>query len=62
MKPLVTYRTECDEIMLGIVSQVAPWLKVVHLEIGEAPAELAPPPIPLEHLVAQSFVRLWVKP
>ena len=59
---LVTYRTERDKILLSIVSQPTPRVKVVHLELLYGPAVLAAPSVPPEHLLAQSLVRLWVKP
>ncbi len=58
VKRLVTYRTKRDEIMLGIISQsqAAPWVKVMHLQIHETSTALTPPPISLQHLLAQLFV------
>ena len=61
MKRLVAQGTQRDEIMLGIISHAAPWIKVVHLKTSEASTVLTPPSIPLEHLAAQSSVALWVK-
>ena len=48
--------------MLGVVSQLALRLDVVDVEFARTPATLAKPAIPLQDLLAQAFVGLWVKP
>jgi len=40
--------------LLSIVSQSAAWFDVMHLKLGDAPAKLAAPPIPLQYLSVQS--------
>ena len=62
MGNLVTTGTEGDQIVLGVVSQPAPRLDVVHFEPGRVPTMLAAPPIPLQHLLAQPAVGLRVQP
>ena len=44
---LVTFYAESDEVLLGIVAQLAPGVDVVDLEVGRAAAVLAAPAIPL---------------
>ena len=62
MGPSVTLGTERDQIIFGIVTQLAAPLNMVGLKIGWTSAVLAPPPITLKHLLAQSLVRLRIKP
>lgn len=62
MGPSVTFGTKRDQVLFGIISQLAARLNVVRLEVSEASAVLTTPPIPLEHLKAQPFVRSGIKP
>ena len=50
-----------DQIVLGVVSELAPRVDVVDVEFARAPATLATPAIPLQDLLAQALVGLWVK-
>ncbi len=52
MHILVTTGAEGDEIGLGIVTETAPRVDVVHLEVGRAAAGLASPAVALQHLLA----------
>jgi hypothetical protein len=51
-----------DQIVPGVVSEVAPRVDVVDVEFAGTPTTLATPTVPLQDLVAQAFVGLWVKP
>ena len=51
-----------DQIVLGVVSEMAPRVDVVDLEFAGTPATLATPTIPPQDLLAQVFVGPWVKP
>ena len=50
-----------DEVLFGIGSQLTPRVDVVGLEVDRTAAVLAAPAIPLQHLVAELAVRVWVK-
>jgi len=54
--------TQCDEILFAVISGSAPKPNVVYLEILRAPARLAPPPVPLQHLPMKDFVGLRIEP
>jgi len=62
MYKLVAACAKRDEVMLGVVSELAPRGDVVHLEFAWAPAALAAPPIPLEDSLAQFPIGAAVKP
>jgi hypothetical protein len=62
MNSSVTTGTEGNQVALGIVSQQAPRVHMVHLEISWASAALAPPPISFEHLLVESLVGLKIEP
>jgi hypothetical protein len=51
-----------DQIVLGVVSELAPRVDVVDVEFAGTPTTLATPAIPLQDLLAQALVGLWVKP
>ena len=57
----MTAGAEGDEVLLGIISESASWVDVVDLEVGTTPAVLAAPAIPLQHLLAQLTIGLWVE-
>ncbi len=61
MQLLVTLGTESDQVLFDIVSQAAPGVDVVDLEIRRSAAGLAAPAIALQHLLAQSTVGLGVE-
>ena len=46
----MTLRTQHDEILIQVLSRVAPELNVVNLEVPHAPAHLAAPVVSREHL------------
>ena len=50
-----------DQVSLGIVSQPASRLDVVNLELAKMPTVLATPAVPLQYLLPQTSVRLWVE-
>ena len=50
------------KILVGIVSQQAPWAEVMNVEIVRDPAALAAPPISLEHLSAQMMIGVRSQP
>jgi len=50
-----------DQIVLGVVSELALRLDVVDVEFARTPTTLATPAIPLQDVLAQAFVGLWVK-
>ena len=47
---------QCDEVALGVVSELTPWANVVNLEFSRVPAALTAPSIPLEHSLPESSV------
>ncbi len=51
-----------DEIMLSVVSELAPRVDVMNVEFTRTPAALAAPAVPLQYLLAQLFIGLGVKP
>ena len=51
-----------DQILFAVISSSAAKLNVVHLEMFRAPAELATPPVPLQHLLMKDLVVLRIKP
>ena len=61
MDILVAGGAEGNQVVLGIVSQPAPGVNVVDLEVCAPPAVLAAPPIALQHLVAELAVRVRVE-
>ncbi len=61
MSLLVTTGAECDEVLLGVVSESASWVDVVDLEVGTTPAGLAAPAVPFQHLLAQLAIGFWVE-
>ncbi len=58
---LVASGADGDEVLLGIVAQSASWMDVVNLEVSRAAAGLAAPGVPLQHLLAQLTIGLWVE-
>jgi hypothetical protein len=44
------------------MARLAPQLDVMHLQVSPAAAALAPPAVPLEHLMAQLFVCFRIEP
>ena len=58
---LVTTSAEGDEVLLGVVAEVAAWVDVVDLEVGRAAAGLATPAVALQYLLAKSTVGLGVE-
>ncbi len=61
MEFLMTPDAERDEVLFGIGSQLTPRVDVVNLEIGRSAAALAAPAVPLQHMLAQLTIGLWVK-
>jgi hypothetical protein len=57
----MTPGAEGDEVLLGVVAESASWVDVVDLEISRPAAVLAAPAIPLQHLLAQLTIGLWVE-
>jgi len=58
----VTFGTERDQILVGIVSSVASILFVVDLKLHLRPANLASPAVPPQDLLTQLFVRFRIQP
>ncbi len=61
MQPSMTLGAEGDEVLLGVVSELASWVDVVDLEVGTTAAVLAAPAIALQHLLAKVAVGLRVE-
>jgi len=61
MYKLVAACAKRDEVMLDVVSELAPRVDVMNIQIVLAPAALAAPAIPLQYLLTQAFVGLRVK-
>jgi len=53
MQVVVALGADRDQILPGIVAHPTARLDVVHLKLGDAPANLAAPPIALQQLAAQ---------
>jgi len=49
-------RAKRDQVLWVIISALAPKLHVMHLQVSRSSAELAAPPVALEHLLAEIFV------
>ena len=45
-----------DQILLGVISHLAAGLEVMNLEVGGAPATLAPPPRPFRRARPADFL------
>ncbi len=58
---LVAMHAEGDEILLGVVSQLAAWTDMVHVKISNVPAELAAPSVAFEDPLPESSITLWVE-
>jgi hypothetical protein len=58
---LVTADAQCYQIFEGVVSQPAPGLNVMHLEVLGRSAVLAFPAVPLEHLFSKLVVSLPIE-
>jgi hypothetical protein len=54
-------RAEGDEILFVILSEEAPPVEVMHLEILRSATALAAPPIPLEHLPTEFAIRTGIE-
>ena len=57
----VTYRTERDQVLLGIVSGLASVLCMVDLEVHSCAATLASPAVPLQDFSTELFVRFRIQ-
>ncbi len=62
MNFMVAAGAECDQIFPDVVSEPASGMDVVDLEVGTTLAGLAAPTIPLQHVLAQLTIGLWVEP
>jgi hypothetical protein len=51
--PLMAGRTECDQIVQSIFAELAPLRQVVYVQVFRRTAILTPPPISLEHPLAE---------
>jgi len=60
--PTMASRAQCDQILLGIISGSAPELKVVHLEVFGAAADLTAPTVPLQNSPMKRSIRLRSQP
>ncbi|HVB85622.1 MAG TPA: hypothetical protein VNK23_03025, partial [Candidatus Dormibacteraeota bacterium] len=49
----MTFRTERDQVFRGVVTQAAPRLKVMNLEIFRMPALLTAPAVPTKNLLVK---------
>ncbi|MGC1786360.1 MAG: hypothetical protein WA718_06440 [Terriglobales bacterium] len=54
--------TECDQILICVITQQAPRANVVDLEMLRTAAILASPAVALEHFGAELAVRICVEP
>ena len=62
MSGLVTGGAEGDQILVGIVTQLAARLDVVHLQVLRSTTVLASPPVAREHFASELAVRIGFKP
>ncbi len=62
MQSLMASRAQRYQILFGIIAGPAPKPNMVHLQVLQAPAGLATPPIPLQHLLMEFSVILRIKP
>jgi len=53
---------QSDQVFRSVIAEQTPGNQMMHLEIGQAAAALATPPVPLEHLSVKPSVRLWIEP
>ena len=62
MSGSVTARAECNQVLFGIVSQLAARADVVDLEILRCTAILAAPSIAREYRAGERVIRVGIKP
>ena len=61
MPPSVTASAERDEILLGVIPELAARADVVYLEILRPATILAAPPIARQHLAPQFPIGCWAE-
>ncbi len=52
---------KCDQVLLGIISEVAPRFDMVYLEFANMSTALAPPAVALQYLMAQPSIGFRVE-
>jgi hypothetical protein len=62
MDVTVAISTECDEIFVCVVTQLASRAHVVNLETIGTATILASPAVSLQHFGAEFAIRIWVQP
>ena len=58
----VAISTERDQVFVSVVTQSASRANVVDLEVIGSTAILASPAVALQHLGAESAIRIWIQP
>jgi hypothetical protein len=58
----VTYETERNQVLLGIITTLAAKILVVNLKVRPGPAALASPTVAAQHLLPELFVQLGIEP
>jgi len=58
----VARSAKCNEVLLGVIAGLTTELLVVDFEVRHRAAQLTPPAVPAQHLLAESFVRHRIKP
>ena len=58
----MTIYAERNEILFGVISQLAPRAEVMDLEVLRDSAVLTAPPIPRKHPAGEPTIRLGLKP
>ena len=62
MHLFVTRCTQRDEVLIGVIPQLASRLKVMHLQVLSSSTVLAAPSVALKYLAAQPTIRCGLKP
>ena len=58
MNRLMAFRAKCDQIIQGIIAELAPLGQMVDVQIVRRTTVLTPPPISFEHTLAKQSVVL----
>jgi hypothetical protein len=62
MHAVVTRSAQCNQILLAVIAGAASKIFMVHLKVGLSAANLATPPIALEHLITETIVLVGIEP
>jgi hypothetical protein len=58
----VTYGTERNQVLLGIIAAMAAKILVVNLKVRPGPARLTSPTVTAQHVLPESIVQLGIEP